>query len=883
MNHSYAQPDSKQGKKTYNSSKPVSIRHVDSVKDVIRGKLKIGQPNDRFEQEADQVAEQVMRMSDSLPSSSASEISYINNSILTRGTIHHACASCLQDEELIQPKNTGNVTDKVTPAIHSYIQSLQGGGTRLSKYERSFFEPRMGADLSNVLVHNDNRAARVARSINARAFTFGHNVIFGSGEYSPDSSAGKKLLAHELTHVVQQNGSISPNIQRFTCENNPATAPASGMGGCSTENSRPAHPNEELEFAEASAVIDSAAQASLSTLAARWHADARNDTVRIDSFSSCDGGAILNWKLSCNRANAIEGELNSPGDGTLGIPATATFQKFAHGETEEFSAAIENNRKGLVTLQPTASALPGAVPVAGPTDFRIGRIPNSSQSQVFFAGGSSTLTANAIIQIDNLKTTAPTNVRLIGFTSMEEPGSLAQDRADSVEDRLTVAPNTVTVNSAVGNPAATATRSDFSRARSVEILIGAAVSSTLDCAAVHPIGHPNAGQLLNPPKVPCATMDPATLTAFNAAHPIANDAMTAAMNAINPVHADFNPVLIQRFFGNSDPATLTTLNVNIGNLQTHVSGLSGNLAAPIDGISSITRCAGQCDTGGCESGSVIAYNTGVDTRSTNTLCVPVFKSINRNDQARNLIHESAHGTTPLGGAGAPTEGTKDVAYRHERMMFQLSPADRLRNSDSYAIFALFARERQITGNPIATPTGISVPETDFISGITGVDRDALELAIAQLEKRLSWATDHSNQLFGEAQKVRAGTLAWSATWAGDYMRDAATRFPLTSPPASPSLTDMTTLAAIIERYKIMKFEVNRDLTISDMPSGIISWPAGMGGFASVMLRIGPDFFRASPDNQVSLLLQNLAGSTPDVEVAFIPAYVSFAEFIHNNA
>jgi hypothetical protein len=79
----------------------------------------------------------------------------------------------------------------------------------LSGPERSFFEPRFGADFSNVRVHNDTQAANVARSVNARAFTYGHNVVFGAGEYSSDTFSGRKLLAHELTHVVQQNDGLS--------------------------------------------------------------------------------------------------------------------------------------------------------------------------------------------------------------------------------------------------------------------------------------------------------------------------------------------------------------------------------------------------------------------------------------------------------------------------------------------------------------------------------------------------------------------------------------------------------------------------------------------------------------------------------------------------
>ena len=119
-----------------------------------------------------------------------------------------------EDEELIQAKTTGGVTPEVTHAISSGIQSLQGGGQPLSGTVRSFFEPRFGEDFSNVRVHNDTRAARVARLVNSRAFTLGHNVVFGAGEYSPDALAGRKLLAHELTHVVQQKRSTQLSIQR---------------------------------------------------------------------------------------------------------------------------------------------------------------------------------------------------------------------------------------------------------------------------------------------------------------------------------------------------------------------------------------------------------------------------------------------------------------------------------------------------------------------------------------------------------------------------------------------------------------------------------------------------------------------------------------------
>ncbi|HMK55489.1 MAG TPA: DUF4157 domain-containing protein [Dissulfurispiraceae bacterium] len=94
------------------------------------------------------------------------------------------------------------------------IVSSLGTGQQLPEPVRDFYEPRFGADFGRVRVHNDSRAAESAGSIDAMAFTVGNDVIFGAGQYSPETSDGKKLLAHELAHVVQQSGSSQLNLQR---------------------------------------------------------------------------------------------------------------------------------------------------------------------------------------------------------------------------------------------------------------------------------------------------------------------------------------------------------------------------------------------------------------------------------------------------------------------------------------------------------------------------------------------------------------------------------------------------------------------------------------------------------------------------------------------
>lgn len=169
----------------------------------IQTKLKLGQPDDKHEREADRVAEQVMRMPgehteklDSMPSISP--------------TVQRKTSS---EEEIPQGKSTGQVP-RITQYLASGIQSIRGGGQPLPKSSRNFFESRFGRDFSHVRTHSDNRTANLAKSINARAFTVGNDVVFGAGEFSPNTGRGRHLLAHELTHVAQNEKHTQPTIRR---------------------------------------------------------------------------------------------------------------------------------------------------------------------------------------------------------------------------------------------------------------------------------------------------------------------------------------------------------------------------------------------------------------------------------------------------------------------------------------------------------------------------------------------------------------------------------------------------------------------------------------------------------------------------------------------
>ena len=110
-----------------------------------------------------------------------------------------------KEEEELQAKATSSHLSETNPNLESKVHSLRGGGQPLSENDRAYFEPRFGRDFSQVRVHADTRGAESARAVNARAYTVGRDVAFESGEYTPGTSEGKKLIAHELTHVVQQS------------------------------------------------------------------------------------------------------------------------------------------------------------------------------------------------------------------------------------------------------------------------------------------------------------------------------------------------------------------------------------------------------------------------------------------------------------------------------------------------------------------------------------------------------------------------------------------------------------------------------------------------------------------------------------------------------
>jgi hypothetical protein len=120
-----------------------------------------------------------------------------------------------EDEEALQARGAG-APPEVDGDLENRINSARGAGHPLADATRATLEPRFGQDFSGVRVHTDGEAGRLSRELSAEAFTTGRDIFFGDGKYQPETSDGKELIAHELTHVVQQGG--SPAVRRQVLE-----------------------------------------------------------------------------------------------------------------------------------------------------------------------------------------------------------------------------------------------------------------------------------------------------------------------------------------------------------------------------------------------------------------------------------------------------------------------------------------------------------------------------------------------------------------------------------------------------------------------------------------------------------------------------------------
>ena len=300
----------------------------------LQTKLRINEPGDEYEQEADQVADQVMRMPE------PGKENYRTQAAMT---------------PLVQRRTTESGTG-VMEAPQIVHDVLNYSGQPLDPATRAFFESRFGHDFGKVQVHSGTSAEQSARDVRAHAYTVGHNIVFGAGQFSPETNDGKRLLAHELAHVVQQTEGLSPAVQRV-CE----PAAIGTPGGCTLAPS---------VFSGGSIFrfkveCDDFSSGQEAALIAYVRAQPASATFKIHGYASIDGLAAFNQNLAC--ARALKAQVSMI---TGGIAASRITDIVNHGPTpgpaidrrgvaiEAITSASPAPRTGVIASQ-TVAVSPG--------------------------------------------------------------------------------------------------------------------------------------------------------------------------------------------------------------------------------------------------------------------------------------------------------------------------------------------------------------------------------------------------------------------------------------------------------------------------------------------------------------------------------------------
>ncbi len=175
----------------------------------VQCKLSVGATDDPLEEEAEDMADRVMRMPQP-------------------AFVQRKCAHCGEEEKaqrkplvsFIQKKG-GESGTMTSEAVSRQISASRGAGGMMDAGTKSFMESCFDTDFSGVTIHTGSTAVRMSQGLNAKAFTVGNDIYFNEGAYNPQSDKGKHLLAHELTHTIQQNHSIQRRFiqrqERETC------------------------------------------------------------------------------------------------------------------------------------------------------------------------------------------------------------------------------------------------------------------------------------------------------------------------------------------------------------------------------------------------------------------------------------------------------------------------------------------------------------------------------------------------------------------------------------------------------------------------------------------------------------------------------------------
>lgn len=367
----------------------------------IRAKLSISQPGDAEEQEADAMGGRILR-SHAGAEATASSCS-------CGGDEEEMCDECRQKASIARKASGGPARTPATRSGAGTRSILRSPGMGLDAATRAFFEPRFGRDFSRVRVHTDEASAASAHSIQAHAYAAGDHLVFDKGQFAPDTDEGRKLLAHELAHVVQrQDGDDSSPIYRQKNSELDFTMTPEYARGLSNEELA----NEEAALSSHLEELDSNAEDD-------WLDDPKGgEPENIDKYSDPEWMAVAeNLKtLRAERDRRASGGSNADVVGEMprpsGLPMNEGFElKDAPPEFQALAAQIPEGRLIEVVEMPASGRSRGPQ-------------PTWATSTLNAAGVASTMNANAQLMRQGFAAAGENSIIIAAMPSIGTPGAM---------------------------------------------------------------------------------------------------------------------------------------------------------------------------------------------------------------------------------------------------------------------------------------------------------------------------------------------------------------------------------------------------------------------------------------------------------------------------
>ncbi len=800
------------------------------------------------------------------------------------------CSECAQKKGLLQRKASGDFgATEVPPIVHEVLRSP---GQPLDAATRAFFEPRFGHDFSQVRVktamlkppqselrigpdrfeeeangvaervlqspipnvprisgrrsgfdfsqvrvHTDAKAAESAQAVKALAYTVGRDIVFGRGQYEPTGVAGRKLLAHELTHTIQQGDvGLAPALQRV-CD--PAL-----LAGRTTPVFFPNQTSIKQVFAGTETLHVGTTRFAAVGLVQQALVD-----LGFDLGTSGPNSDGVDRQYGSNTKQAVS-------DFQTTEPVTGATP----GVVDQPTLRCLDEKRSHLAVAPHQAAMvsPGDVQVKD-------QQPGGRDEDIFFDRGDSTLDAADKAKIGRLLTRAANplkgcSITIEGYVSEDElvefGSSLATDRINAVDAELAArnhddpgptCPNPILpLRTHSPFPAVSSGVSAYRSRRKVEVVPAGAASTTAPC----PPGSPQHRALTG-----------SESTILTASIDQGKSWLNAAIGKLTPADPDGNAALTAYFGGTSRRSTIKT---NLTTWRNHLNTV----------VRTKNRHGTQCNAT-CRT--AIAFNTGTGASAQMTVCPPFFQSmtvhpaLNQDEKkAFVIMHEAGHGSI----------STRDTAYGHRRLIEFLAgfPAIAETNTDSYTLMVLCLNG--FAGFCTAPIT------TDSPVGLSGPEEIKSRRGLGWLQTWLTWTEQDTSSMYGRMNVARESghSLRTISSYYADVHDVLVAAFNVHRPPGDPppTFSEQMTVAAVLDRILTMEKAAAAGLTVEKDTSAPPAsfWMPGPGRHVF----LADAYFLLTTDRErVEHLLPLIIQASSGISSALEPVYKTYIkENVKNN-